>query len=120
MVQPIVTSSKEPANSNARRTEKRSILFQVKRLLKRIQKIYVLQNKPNEEKQIALIYYNHPPGKELLGASYLNVVPNSLYSILERMKSEGYNVGDNPPTEEDVFEKVSNYGLNMASGHLKR
>ncbi|MEO1049570.1 MAG: cobaltochelatase subunit CobN [Bacteroidota bacterium] len=113
MVQPIVTSSKEIANPDAQWTEKRSVLFQVQRLLKRVQKMHVLQNKPNREKQIALIYYSHPPGKELLGASYLNVVPNSLYSILSRLKKEGYNLGTDPLTENDVFEKVSTYGLNI-------
>ncbi|WP_299530234.1 cobaltochelatase subunit CobN [Ulvibacterium sp.] len=113
MVQPIVTSSKEEVNPSTQWTEKRSILFQVQRLLKRVQKMHVLQNKPNDEKQIALIYYSHPPGKELLGASYLNVVPNSLYSILSRLKKEGYGVGSEVLTEDDVFEKVSNYGLNI-------
>ncbi|MEM6629302.1 MAG: cobaltochelatase subunit CobN [Bacteroidota bacterium] len=113
IVQPIVTSSKEVADSTGQWTEKRSILFQVQRLLKRVQKIHVLQNKPNGEKQIALIYYSHPPGKELLGASYLNVVPNSLHSILSRLESEGYNLGSEPPTKEGVFEKVSTYGLNI-------
>lgn len=113
MIQPIVTSSKEFANTSEKWTVKRSILIQVQRLLKRVQKFHVLQNKPNEEKQIAIIYYSHPPGKELLGASYLNVVPNSLHSILERLDKEGYALGDAPLTEEDIFEKVSTYGLNI-------
>ncbi|MEM8894398.1 MAG: cobaltochelatase subunit CobN, partial [Bacteroidota bacterium] len=113
MVQPIVTSSKELSDSSAQRTEKQSILFQVQRLLKRVQKMHTLQNKPNREKQIAVIYYSHPPGKELLGASYLNVVPNSLHSILERLESEGYDVGEAPLTEDDIFDRVSNYGLNI-------
>ncbi|MEM6864287.1 MAG: cobaltochelatase subunit CobN [Bacteroidota bacterium] len=113
MVQPIVTSSKEMVNPSAQWTEKRSILFQVKRLLKRVQKMHVLQNKPNDQKQIAVIYYSHPPGKELLGASYLNVVPNSLYSILSRLKKEGYLLGKEPLTEDTIFEKVSTYGLNI-------
>lgn len=113
LVQPIVVSSKEFADPTSKWTEKRSILSQVQRLLKRVQKIHVLQNKPNSRKQIALIYYSHPPGKELLGASYLNVVPNSLHSILERLKREGYDLGEDPLTEDDIFTKVSNYGLNI-------
>ncbi|MEM8926704.1 MAG: cobaltochelatase subunit CobN [Bacteroidota bacterium] len=113
MVQPIVVSSKEIVDPTIKWTEKRSILFQVKRLLKRVQKMHVLQNKPNAEKQIALIYYSHPPGKELLGASYLNVVPNSLYSILSRLKKEGYSLGNEQLSEDSVFERVSNYGLNI-------
>ncbi|MEM9143668.1 MAG: cobaltochelatase subunit CobN, partial [Bacteroidota bacterium] len=113
MVQPIVTSSKEVTGPMGAWTEKRSILFQVQQLVKRVQKMHVLQNKPNVEKQIALIYYSHPPGKELLGASYLNVVPNSLYSILSRLKKEGYDLGDQPMDEATIFDRVSKYGLNI-------
>ena len=89
------------------------MFFQAKRLLRKVQKMYVLRNKPNNKKQVALIYYSHPPGKELLGASYLNVVPNSLHSILERLQKEGYDIGDELLSEKDVFEKVSKYGLNI-------
>ncbi|MEM9830302.1 MAG: cobaltochelatase subunit CobN [Bacteroidota bacterium] len=110
MIQPTVTSSKEVNNE---RVTKRSILSQVQQLVKKVQRMHVLQNKPNGEKQIAVIYYSHPPGKELLGASYLNVVPNSLHSILNRLKVEGYNTGNDPLTEDDIFNRVSTYGLNI-------
>jgi cobaltochelatase CobN len=112
MIQPTVTSSKEVNN---KRVTKRSILSQVQRLVKKVQKMHVLKNKPNHEKQLAVIYYSHPPGKELLGASYLNVVPNSLHSILTRLKEEGYNTGTNPLTEENIFDRVSTYGLNIGN-----
>lgn len=115
MVQPIVTSSREVSDSLMQRKTKRAILFQVKRLLKKVQKFHVLQNKPNSKKEIALIYYSHPPGKELLGASYLNVVPNSIHSILTRLKSEGYNLGRKSLTKDSIFSNVSKYGLNIGN-----
>ncbi|HAA11669.1 MAG TPA: hypothetical protein DCE41_08210, partial [Cytophagales bacterium] len=113
MVQPIITSTKEVIASTEQRTTKYSVLFQVQRLLKRVQQLHVLQNKPNAEKQIAVIYYSHPPGKELLGASYLNVVPNSLHTILERLQVEGYDLGEAPVNETDIFERVSTHGINI-------
>ncbi len=45
------------------------------------------------EKHVALIYYNYPPGKANIGASYLNVA-ESLANILQRLKQDGYDVGD--------------------------
>ncbi len=113
--QPIVTASNEVIDSLTPFKIKSPIVFQVKRLVKKIQQIHVLQNKPNSKKNIAVIYYSHPPGKELLGASYLNVVPNSIYSILDRFQKEGYELGDQQLTEEKIFEDVSNYGINVGN-----
>ncbi|WP_462247892.1 cobaltochelatase subunit CobN [Ekhidna sp.] len=112
-IHPIVTTSRETIDSLANFTIKSPIIFQVKRLVKKVQKLHILQNKPNNEKQIAVIYYSHPPGKELLGASYLNVVPNSIHSILDRMRSEGYELGDEQLTEDKIFDDVSTYGINV-------
>lgn len=114
-IQPIVTSSKETKDSLAQVKIKLPIVFQVKRLVKKVQKMHVLQNKPNQEKQVAVIYYSHPPGKELLGASYLNVVPNSIHSILDRFKKEDYELGDQQLTEDKIFKDVSTYGINVGN-----
>ena len=46
---------------------------------------------PNKDKRIAIIYYNYPPGKEMIGASYLNVLPKSLWQILRRLEKDGYD-----------------------------
>lgn len=115
IIQPIVTTSREIADSLSNFKIKSPIVFQVKRLVKKVQQIHVLKNKSNSEKQVAVIYYSHPPGKELLGASYLNVVPNSIHSILDRLRKEGYELGDQELTEEKIFENVSNYGINIGN-----
>lgn len=55
--------------------EERPMPERIKRLTDRIKAWINLQDKPNQEKRIALIYYNYPPGKQNIGASYLNVLP---------------------------------------------
>ncbi len=63
--------------------------------VRRAMKYAALRSKPNRDKQIALVFYNYPPGKANIGASYLNVA-ESLANILQRLAKEGYNVGRPP------------------------
>ena len=114
-IHPTVTASRELPDSLSSFKVKSPIFSQVQRLVKKVKKMYVLRKKPNDEKQVAVIYYSHPPGKELLGASYLNVVPNSIHSILDRFSKEGYELGDRALTEDKIFEDVSNYGINVGN-----
>ena len=75
-----------------------------------------LSETSNQDKQVALMYYNYPPGKEDIGANYLNVMRSlagdgakqyvasiaknpsdignyvSYPGIIREMRSEGYNV----------------------------
>lgn len=94
---------------------KNAVDYQMKTILGRIRNIYNLQSKPNKDKHIALIYYSYPPGKENIGASYLNVLPNSLVSILKRLQHEEYNTGSNPIDSATVFNKVMDAGRNIGS-----
>ncbi|WP_321779551.1 cobaltochelatase subunit CobN [Sulfurimonas sp.] len=48
-----------------------------------------LKQKQNKEKNIAIFYYNYPPGVNNFGASYMQF-PESLSSILSSMKEAGY------------------------------
>lgn len=76
---------------------------------------------PNNEKRVALMYYNYPPGKANIGASYLNVA-ESLSNILLRLKAEGYDVGDADLSAETVLEEISTKARNVggyAPGELK-
>src|SRR5690606_28623391 len=52
-----------------------------------------LQERDNSDKRLALLYYNYPAGKANVGASYLNI-EESLSLILQRLRDEGYDVGD--------------------------
>lgn len=59
-----------------------------------------LQRKPNAEKKIALLTWNHPPGDTNQSASHLNV-PRSLEALAARMKEAGYRV--RPFTDKEVI-----------------
>jgi cobaltochelatase CobN len=48
-----------------------------------------LQTRPNADKQVALVFWNHPPGEKNQGASNLNV-PRSIEYLVERLRAEGY------------------------------
>lgn len=85
----------------------------VERAADRIRNYIELQRELNLNKRVALIYYNYPPGKENIGASYLNVLPKSLWTMLQRMKAEGYNVGVLPKDENALFELVHEHGVNV-------
>ncbi|SFM44727.1 cobaltochelatase subunit CobN [Thermodesulforhabdus norvegica] len=85
-------------------------------LVSRIKKWLDLQRKPNPEKRVAILYYNHSQGKQNIGASYLNVF-RSLELILGRMKKEGYSVEGAAgfPDENALKEMILAYGRNIGS-----
>ena len=89
--------------------------------ISRAQRWIVLQTKPNREKRIALVYYNNPPGKGNVGASYLAVYPTML-NLLKRMQQAGYNTGSNLPGERQLIDLLENNGRNIeewAPGELQ-
>src|SRR5690606_2366966 len=70
----------------------RPIRSRVEIAVQRALRYAALARKPNAEKRIAILYYNYPPGKANIGASYLNVA-ESLANVLTRLAAEGYDVG---------------------------
>jgi len=60
-----------------------------------------LGSKPNGSKRVAIIYFNNPPGKGTLGASYLNLLP-SLSNVLAALQKAGYQVDGRIPNEEQL------------------
>jgi len=78
-----------------------------------------LRNKPNTDKKIALIYYNHDGGKDGIGAAYLNVT-QSVYQVLKALQGDGYLVEGDISAEslaKTMFEKGRNIG-SWAPGEL--
>ncbi|HWK42316.1 MAG TPA: cobaltochelatase subunit CobN [Croceibacterium sp.] len=73
-----------------------------------------LSRKPNADKKIALIYYNYPPGKAGIAASYLNVA-ESLANILQRIAAEGYDIGRDPPSADEVLADITTKARNIDS-----
>ena len=72
---------------------RRPIAARVTLAVQRALRYGALAGKPNGEKRLAVVFYNYPPGKAGIGASYLNVA-ESLANILQRLRREGYDVGD--------------------------
>ncbi len=68
---------------------------------------------PNSSKKIALIYYNYPPGKQNIAASYLDPV-QSIYNLLYVMKKNGYNVKNIPANELLLLDEMMAQGTNIA------
>ena len=80
-----------------------------------------LRHMDNEDKKIALIYFNHPPGKQSIGASYFDLF-GSLEKILVAMGIENYDVDDSW-TKEDIQEIIMTGGRNVggwAPGELEK
>ncbi len=84
-------------------------------LIPRLKKWVALQRKPNAQKKVAILYYNHGGGKQNIGAAYLNVF-RSLQIILKRMKQEGYDVKQmDKLTEKGIKELVMTSGRHVGS-----
>lgn len=82
-----------------------------------------LRSKPAADKRVALMYYNYPPGKENVGASYLNVLPQSLWALLQRLQREGYRTEGAPTSPDALFDRVKAEGVNInsvAAGALEK
>jgi len=77
----------------------------VEKVARRAVKWVSLRRKSNEQKKVAIILYNYPPGEENIGkAAYLNVF-ESLSKLLKALKDAGYVVTNTPSSRElrDLF-----------------
>lgn len=87
----------------------------VERLAMRVSNWHRLKDKPNKDKKIVLIYYNHSAGKQNIGASYLNVF-RSISNIIARLKAEGYDIrGEQDLTEEGLKRLLLASGRNVGT-----
>lgn len=117
-IAPTVIASKE------RRTDKASGLSyvaevpmteRVARYADRIRKLVDLRTTANAGKRVAIVYYNYPPGKENVGASYLNVLARSLWQMLARLEQEGYDTTRRPADEAHLFDRLRDHGTNIGN-----
>ncbi len=97
------------------------ILSRVTTAVDRAMKYAALRAKPNAAKKIAVMYYNYPPGKANIGASYLNVA-ESVANSLQRLQKDGYDLGgadlSADPVLADITTKARNVG-GYGQGELK-
>ena len=73
-----------------------------------------LQYTPNIDKMISIVYYNYPPGKQNIGASYLDAI-TSVYNMLLTLKEEGYNLTDLPNNVSELEDMMITCGINVAN-----
>ncbi|GBC62547.1 magnesium chelatase [Desulfonema ishimotonii] len=85
----------------------------VEMLARRAARWHALKRKPNRDKKIFLMYYNHGAGKQNIGASYLNVF-RSISRIIERLRQEGYTI-EGEFTEETVKDLLLRSGRNIGT-----
>ncbi|QXO15914.1 cobaltochelatase subunit CobN [Vibrio ostreae] len=78
----------------------------------RVHRWHQLQVKKNRDKKIAIIYYNHPPGRHNIGADNLDV-PASLWQILQSLQTQGYDVGTLPESQEALLDQIQQRGVNL-------
>jgi cobaltochelatase CobN len=82
------------------------------RLAARVGRWLALGVKANRDKRVALIYYNHPPGRQNIGADNLDV-PATLFDMLQAMKAAGYTVGPLPASPEALLDLIMARGVNL-------
>ncbi|MFQ5964515.1 MAG: cobaltochelatase subunit CobN [Candidatus Scalinduaceae bacterium] len=117
LVQPTVVSyrMREKDDETGFFVEQRKYIpGQVKRVVNRIRAWLNLQRKNNSNKKVAILYWNYPPGKQQIGASYLNVFA-SIENVLKKMKDSGFNTGQEKIDKDVLLDNSLNYGRNIGN-----
>lgn len=73
-----------------------------------------LKLKSNEDKKVAVIYYNYPSGKDNIVANYLNST-QSMFELLNAMNKSGYEVSGIPENSSKLMEMLQAQGINVGS-----
>jgi cobaltochelatase CobN len=114
--QPIVVAALGDSSvdylTGAKLALSQTIPSQVKLLGQRINRWLALQTKANKDKKLALVYYNHPPGRHNIGADNLNV-SESLFEILTALQAEGYDTGTLPANSNELLDLLQLNGVNL-------
>ncbi len=85
---------------------------EVARQARRLRGWLNLSQKANGQKRLAIVYYNHPPGRHNIGADNLNV-PESLLEILRGLKAAGYDTGTLPKDADALLDILQARGVNL-------
>ncbi len=100
---------------------KREIPAMTDKIVNRTSRFIHLQKTPNAQKKVGVLFWNYPPGKDNVGASYLNVT-RSIPHFLNSMKKEGYNISgadlNDPRSLEKLIMKRGRNVTKAAPGEL--
>jgi cobaltochelatase CobN len=118
---PLMVATTEPGrDGELARTA--PIEERVRMAARRARRWVTLAEKPNREKRLVVLYYNNPPGKGNIGASYLNIAP-SIRAILDSLGKDGYGLGSELPSADGILDQLEKSGRNVeawAPGELTR
>ncbi|CAG9171515.1 cobaltochelatase subunit CobN [Cupriavidus pampae] len=81
-------------------------------IVARVRQWLALRGKPAAERHVAVLYYNNPPGRGNIGASYLATLP-SLTAMLERLRTAGYRTGATLPDTATLTRLLEANGRNV-------
>lgn len=118
--EPILIATTE-MHTGSRSRVTTPIAERVAMVIRRATRWLALQDLPNPRKRVAFVYYNNPPGKGNLGASYLQILP-SMVTLLHRLQDEGYDTGPRLPDTRELTETLELRGRNVeawAPGELQ-
>lgn len=100
-MEPIIFAGRDPRTGKSHALHKR-----VEQLCTRAIKWAELKRKSKTDKRLAITVFSFPPDKGNVGsAAYLNVF-SSIFSVLENLKNDGYNVENLPENAEALIEDV--------------
>ncbi len=119
VTEPIMLATTEEGSDGVTMTV--PIAERVEAAARRARRWVALSEKANSEKKLAILYYNNPPGKGNIGASYLNLAP-SIQMVFEILRKDGYRVGARTPSAEWITEQLQKVGRNIetwAPGELE-
>ena len=117
LVAPTVVGSQERVedpDTGLTIVSREPIASRVTMVVRRALRYAALRATPNADKRVAVLFYNYPPGKADIGASYLNVA-ESLENILRRLAREGYDLGsdDVDLSADAVLEEITTKARNV-------
>ncbi|MDX1635577.1 MAG: cobaltochelatase subunit CobN [Marinobacter sp.] len=114
--QPMVLAVAAPARIDERTGVSprlsRPVPDRVEAMADRLLRWQRLRTLANADKKIALVYYNHPPGRQNVGADNLDV-PASLFEMLHWLKAAGYTTGPLPESPEALHDLIQDRGVSL-------
>ena len=114
--QPLVVAAASPEDTDpvtgVRLTQTLPIDDQIGLAISRIDAWRRLRHKQNADKKVAIIYYNHPPGRHNIGADNLDV-PASLYEMLTWLREAGYRTGELPESPAALLRLIQEKATNL-------
>ena len=126
LVEPTVVGGKRifvDEKTGMKITERIPVDERIEKVVKRTKSWLRLKHLANDQKKVAVVYYNHHTGKQNLGASYLDLFA-SLKVLWNSLDGAGYNLGENVSlSQETLKEMILMQGRNIstkAPGELKK